>query len=963
MRKKETETKLNDGFDIKKKTKVVSLEETPKPKAKRKRRTKVDKVESIEYVSNDNQTLTFIPSKYQQAIFDFISHGVGNAVINATAGSGKTSTLVNALRLINSDLSVLFIAFNKDIVTELKKKIGSDLQNVTVSTVHSIGFSMLRRNFFGNNFTVDQFKYKTYIKKHLSALTTMDLFNFSKSKKANYLDNIITLVDLGRCYLAQSDKELVKIADTYGIDLIGDETQVVLNVLEWGSTNLDTIDFGDMVWLPYELDLQPKGLQYDFVFCDECQDISDVQRELFLRCFKKGTRFVGIGDEKQCQPAGTRILMYDGLEKNIEDIKVGDKVVTYSVKSNCCFKGYQNLSKGGNVHDRYADTVIAINNRKVDNTVKITTSNNLVNEYSLDHICYAKFNREKCENAYALYLMCNDRGMFRIGKTKLFNVRSKNTFGVKARMRSEKCNKAWVLKIYDNDKEAKMDEIYYSYKFRIPQIIFSQERTGSFFISDSDVIELYNRIGNMFNNAIECLTYFNKMYEHPFCINNNADKHSREYLSEYNACNLFEGYMDVITFDETNVSIRKHGNNCKQDKIIRGTYVNIDKLEYLSDTKTVYSIEVENNHNYVANNIVTHNCIYGFNGANSLSFKNLQNLPNTINLPLSITYRCPKKVVNYVKKYVPEIEARSDAPEGEIVYDVKIKDVEDNSMVLCRNKMPLVMLYMRYLRMGKQAYIRGKDIGLNLINMINCTDKELLNQDMKADGVFVRLYENLFDTRNRLMAKRGLDIKDATLSDSVISQYDSIKALEVLSEGLQTANELRLRIQTVFREDKLGICLSTIHKAKGLEADNVYIACRSLMPSMMAEQEWELQQEDNLQYVAYTRTKYKLGFISEKELSPMAGLIEVNSTLKDLSYIETIVCRILKKVAINPMDSAEMGKLQISNSTPLEKPKVNVASLTSESEDDEDNDDSFDEMMKLLKEKGGLKKLKEFLKS
>lgn len=655
MKKKETETKLNDGFDIKKKTKVVSLEETPKPKTKRKRRTKVDKVESIEYVSNDNQTLSFVPSKYQQAIFDFISHGVGNAVINATAGSGKTSTLVNALRLINSDLSVLFIAFNKDIVTELKKKIGSDLQNVTVSTVHSIGFSMLRRNFFGNNFTVDQFKYKTYIKKHLSALTTMDLFNFSKSKKANYLDNIITLVDLGRCYLAQSDKELVKIADTYGIDLIGDETQVVLNVLEWGSTNLDTIDFGDMVWLPYELDLQPKGLQYDFVFCDECQDISDVQRELFLRCFKKGTRFVGIGDEKQS--------------------------------------------------------------------------------------------------------------------------------------------------------------------------------------------------------------------------------------------------------------------------------------------------------------------IYGFNGANSLSFKNLQNLPNTINLPLSITYRCPKKVVNYVKKYVPEIEARSDAPEGEIVYDVKIKDVEDNSMVLCRNKMPLVMLYMRYLRMGKQAYIRGKDIGLNLINMINCTDKELLNQDMKADGVFVRLYENLFDTRNRLMAKRGLDIKDATLSDSVISQYDSIKALEVLSEGLQTANELRLRIQTVFGEDKLGICLSTIHKAKGLEADNVYIACRSLMPSMMAEQEWELQQEDNLQYVAYTRTKYKLGFISEKELSPMAGLIEVNSTLKDLSYIETIVCRILKKVAINPMDSAEMGKLQISNSAPLEKPKVNVASLTNESENDEDNDDSFDEMMKLLKEKGGLKKLKEFLKS
>ena len=43
----------------------------------------------------------FLPSEYQKIIFDFITNGIGNAVINAKAGSGKTTTLVEAMKLIN----------------------------------------------------------------------------------------------------------------------------------------------------------------------------------------------------------------------------------------------------------------------------------------------------------------------------------------------------------------------------------------------------------------------------------------------------------------------------------------------------------------------------------------------------------------------------------------------------------------------------------------------------------------------------------------------------------------------------------------------------------------------------------------------------------------------------------------------------------------------------------------------
>ena len=48
----------------------------------------------------------FQPSVYQQGIYDFITTGQGNAVVSAVAGSGKTTTLINALNLIPSELNV-----------------------------------------------------------------------------------------------------------------------------------------------------------------------------------------------------------------------------------------------------------------------------------------------------------------------------------------------------------------------------------------------------------------------------------------------------------------------------------------------------------------------------------------------------------------------------------------------------------------------------------------------------------------------------------------------------------------------------------------------------------------------------------------------------------------------------------------------------------------------------------------
>jgi late competence protein required for DNA uptake (superfamily II DNA/RNA helicase) len=77
-------------------------------------------------------------SKFQENIFSWIEHDQGHLVVEAVAGSGKTTTLVKCLDFISDKCKVLMSAFNTDIVTELKKKT-KDKDNVEVRTIHGLG--------------------------------------------------------------------------------------------------------------------------------------------------------------------------------------------------------------------------------------------------------------------------------------------------------------------------------------------------------------------------------------------------------------------------------------------------------------------------------------------------------------------------------------------------------------------------------------------------------------------------------------------------------------------------------------------------------------------------------------------------------------------------------------------------------------------------------------------------------
>jgi len=62
-------------------------------------------------------------STYQKAVFDWVCNESGNAIISAVAGSGKTTTLIDALANVQDGSKCLFLSFNKEICISTRDKI------------------------------------------------------------------------------------------------------------------------------------------------------------------------------------------------------------------------------------------------------------------------------------------------------------------------------------------------------------------------------------------------------------------------------------------------------------------------------------------------------------------------------------------------------------------------------------------------------------------------------------------------------------------------------------------------------------------------------------------------------------------------------------------------------------------------------------------------------------------------
>lgn len=274
--------------------------------------------------------------------------------------------------------------------------------------------------------------------------------------------------------------------------------------------------------------------------------------------------------------------------------------------------------------------------------------------------------------------------------------------------------------------------------------------------------------------------------------------------------------------------------------------------------------------------------VYGFAGADSESMARMYNelVPiikegdrGCTHLPLTVTRRCGREIVKEANKIVPDLEAFGTNPEGKVSRapytdkaskltleekklnppDDYTKLVQDGDFVLCRVNAPLVSQCFRFLKMGRKAVIQGRDIGKGLVKLID---------NFKAVDV-PDLVRQLSDWHNAERTKENA--KRFPSEGKLINLSDKYECLVTFTEGVQTVEDVRKKIESVFSDDgTTGVRFSSVHRAKGLEANRVFLLQPegAKMPHPLAKSKWQKEQEMNCLYIAITRAKEELIHVS-----------------------------------------------------------------------------------------------------
>ncbi len=257
-------------------------------------------------------------------------------------------------------------------------------------------------------------------------------------------------------------------------------------------------------------------------------------------------------------------------------------------------------------------------------------------------------------------------------------------------------------------------------------------------------------------------------------------------------------------------------------------------------------------------------------------------------MPLSICYRCPSKVLDLARIVVPKIENRPNCPEG-IVEIIQTKEkiaaqVGAGDYIICRLTAPLVEMCIKIIQLRKPAKVKGKEVGDRIIKMY---DEVIEFQDCFSCEEFLAALKMWRDAEQlRLINKKSSAEKLTAMNDTA----DCLRVVgEYLSEEGRQArrpihhSDVKKEISRLFAKDddvndNMTI-LCTVHKAKGLEADNVYILHLEKMPFThpgKPQSPEEFQQERHILYVALTRPKKALYLHGEEILTMEDAIAHIN---------------------------------------------------------------------------------------
>jgi hypothetical protein len=212
----------------------------------------------------------FEPSVQQQAIFNELAKGLEfcdmpffNIIVDAKAGSGKTTTIVEGMRYIPREgllpPKVVFLAFNKSIADTLGRRCPP---GVVCSTFHSLG----RRALVGSGLVPPSIKLDTNKARKL-------VWNAISDRDDPDTRNICHLVGLCKSMpvdVAEIDLESVCYHHDIILERVERAFNIVRSVVEATLADTSCIDFDDMLYMPVMHNISFNHYVFSTKFWHDC---------------------------------------------------------------------------------------------------------------------------------------------------------------------------------------------------------------------------------------------------------------------------------------------------------------------------------------------------------------------------------------------------------------------------------------------------------------------------------------------------------------------------------------------------------------------------------------------------------------------------------------------------------------------------------------------------------------------
>lgn len=751
------------------------------------------------------------PTPEQQSIIAFARTRGDNLIVNALAGTGKTTTIEMICDAVQG-IPILYLAFNRRIVDEATKRMPS---HVECRTQNSLGHRVWGQA-CGRRLVVASDKMRVILKNIIGELPkhkqgeawedfSYTLKAIAKAKSVGY----VPLSWGGHCNRISDYGELLENMEDDLSQVQRDLMNRALHV-SIAAAYEGGIDYDDQIYMP--VCFGGPWPKFPLVIIDEAQDLSPLNHEMLKKLVTK--RLIAVGDPWQCHPPGTMITVTGGYRIPIEKLTKLSQVVSY-FSQKTVFKGLRTQGRAIlDIHESdYEGDLINIQTRS-----KIL-------QMTPNHKCLVRMPAQK---AYSVYLM--QRGnQFRIGVARLAYPEGS---GLSMRSRQEGADRSWILSTYPEKQIARVFENVYGAVFGIPQLLFNAP--GGSEHLQPNINEAWRMIGNNQERGEQALKNFGRDIEFPLWSSGGDNPHfgSKSFITQ--ACNLINGmYVCVMPVDPQAVGADKSAN---------WQLIEVWRTPYKGK---VYGLTVEPTEGgrrlYLANDIVTHNSIYAFRGAVTNGMTALKEYFDAQELPLSLTFRVPKVGVVRANARVPSYRAYETNSEGEIIHldEWGPTDIPSEAAILCRNNAPLLSLGFKLLRNNRAIKLVGMDIGAGLVRIL----RKLGPLDLNGP---------------KLAAALNTWLQNALAKSKAASAYDRFDCLVTLCAGRENLADAIRNAESIFKQEG-PIQLLSIHKSKGLEWENVFHLDSFRIPSKFAQpdtEEWE--QELNCRYVAETRFKKRL---------------------------------------------------------------------------------------------------------